>query len=313
MRKATHLSHATLFYRKGIKVMDLRVLEYFLAVAREENMTNAAQTLHVTQPTLSRQMADLEKELGKTLFIRTNRQTLLTEDGMRLRNRAEEILSLVARTESEMKSDSSDVTGEIHIGAAETNIMGILAAAMKELHEEYPLIKYNIYSGNADDVSEKLEHGTLAFGLMIEPVNKSNYEYIEIPDYNVMGILMRKDSPFSSKEYLTAADLLNIPLFVPSRQYNNSQSDFITWMGGNYDNLNIVARYNLIYNAALMVECGLGNAICIDHLADTSPDSPLTFRPLFPEIKSRLVLVWKKYRLLSKPEQLFLEVLKASY
>jgi DNA-binding transcriptional LysR family regulator len=290
--------------------MDLRVLEYFLAVAREENMSNAAQTLHVTQPTLSRQMADLEKELGKTLFIRTNRQTLLTEDGMRLRNRAEEILSLVARTEFEMKSAPSDVIGEIYIGAAETNIMGILAAAMKELHEEYPLIKYNIYSANADDVSEKLEHGILDFGLMIEPVNKSKYDYIEIPDYNIMGILMRKDNPFAAKESLTAADLLNMPLLATSRQYNNSQSDFITWMGSDYANLNIVARYNLIYNAALMVECGLGNAICIDHLADISSDSPLTFRPLFPEIKSRLVLVWKKYRLLSKPEQLFLEVLK---
>jgi DNA-binding transcriptional LysR family regulator len=290
--------------------MDLRVLEYFLAVASEENMTNAAQTLHVTQPTLSRQMADLENELGKTLFIRTNRQTLLTEDGMRLRNRAEEILSLVARTEAEMKSDSSDVTGEIHIGAAETNIMGILAASMKDLHKEYPLIKYSIYSANADDVSEKLENGTLDFGLMIEPVNKSKYEYIEFPYYNVMGILMRKDSPFALKEYLTAADLLNMPLLATSRHYNDSQSDFITWMGRDYNSLNIVARYNLIYNASLMVECGLGNAICIDHLADTSSDSPLTFRPLFPEIQSRLVLVWKKYRLLSKPEQLFLDVLK---
>jgi DNA-binding transcriptional LysR family regulator len=290
--------------------MDLRVLEYFLAIAREENMTNAAETLHVTQPTLSRQIADLEKELGKTLFIRTNRQTLLTEDGMRLRNRAEEILSLVSRTESEMKSDSSDVTGEIHIGAAETNIMSILAAAIKELHGEYPLIKYNIYSGNADDVSEKLEHGILDFGLMIEPVNKSKYEYIEIPDYNVIGILMRKDSPFASKEYLTAADLLDMPLLISSRQNNNSHSALFTQMGIDYDKLNIIARYNLIYNASLMVECGLGNAICIDHLADTSADSPLTFRPFSPEIKSRLVLVWKKYRLLSKPEQLFLEVLK---
>jgi DNA-binding transcriptional LysR family regulator len=290
--------------------MDLRVLEYFLAVAREENMTNAAESLHVTQPTLSRQMADLEKELGKTLFVRTNRQTLLTEDGMRLRTRAEEILSLVERTEAEMKSDSSEIAGEIHIGAAETNIMGILAGAMKELHEEYPLIKYNIYSANADDVSEKLEHGTLDFGLMIEPVNKSKYEYLEIPDYNVCGILMRKDSPFASRDYLTAADLLTMPLLASSRQYNGAQTGFITWMGEDYKKLNIVARYNLIYNAALMVECGLGNAICIDHLADTSSESALTFRPLAPEIPSRLVLVWKKYRLLSRPEQLFLEILK---
>jgi DNA-binding transcriptional LysR family regulator len=188
--------------------------------------------------------------------------------------------------------------------------MSILAEAIKELHEEYPLIKYNIYSGNADDVSEKLEHGILDFGLMIEPVNKSKYEYIEIPDYNVMGILMRKDSPFASKEYLTADDLLDMPLLISSRQNNNSHSALFTHIGVDYEKLNIVARYNLIYNASLMVECGLGNAICIDHLADISADSPLTFRPFSPEIKSRLVLVWKKYRLLSKPEQLFLEVLR---
>jgi DNA-binding transcriptional LysR family regulator len=290
--------------------MDLRVLEYFLAVAREENMTNAAASLHVTQPTLSRQLADLETELGKTLFIRTNRQTLLTEDGMRLRSRAEEILSLVERTESEMKSDSSEIIGEIHIGAAETNIMSLLAATMKELHDEYPLVTYNIYSANADDVSEKLEHGTLDFGLMIEPVNKAKYEYIEIPDYNIMGVVMRKDSPFASMDVITADDLLQMPLLAPSRHYNESRSDFISWMGDDYKKLNIIARYNLLYNASLMVECGLGNAICIDHLADTSAESALCFRPLYPEIPSRLVLVWKKYRLLSKAEQLFLEILK---
>jgi DNA-binding transcriptional LysR family regulator len=287
--------------------MELRVLEYFLAVAREENMTAAAQVLHVSQPTLSRQMMDLEQELGKTLFVRTNRQTMLTEDGMLFRKRAEEIVSLVERTEYEFKTDSTDITGELHIGAAETDVMRVLAEVMTELHQRYPLIKYNIYSANADDVTEKLERGLLDFGLMIEPVNKTKYEYIRLPQYNVMGILMRKDSPLAQKEVITPADLQGVPLLASSRRQNNFLPEFAAWLGTDAEKLDIVATFNLLYNAALMVESGLGYAVCINNLANTSAESPLRFRPLYPEIRSRLVLVWKKYQLLSKAEQVFLE------
>jgi DNA-binding transcriptional LysR family regulator len=287
--------------------MELRVLEYFLAVAREENMTAAAQVLHVSQPTLSRQMMDLEQELGKTLFVRTNRQTMLTEDGMLFRKRAEEIVSLVERTEYEFKTDSTDITGELHIGAAETDVMRVLAEVMTELHQRYPLIKYNIYSANADDVTEKLERGLLDFGLMIEPVNKTKYEYIRLPQYNVMGILMRKDSPLAQKEVITPADLQGVPLLASSRRQNNFLPEFAAWLGTDAEKLDIVATFNLLYNASLMVESGLGYAVCINNLANTSAESPLCFRPLYPEIRSQLVLVWKKYQLLSKAEQLFLE------
>jgi DNA-binding transcriptional LysR family regulator len=287
--------------------MELRTLEYFLAVAREENMTAAAQVLHVSQPTLSRQMMDLEQELGKTLFVRTNRQTMLTEDGMLFRKRAEEIVSLVERTEYEFKTDSTDITGELHIGAAETDVMRVLAEVMTDLHQRYPLIKYNIYSANADDVTEKLERGLLDFGLMIEPVNKTKYEYIRLPQYNVMGILMRKDSPLAQREVITPADLQGLPLLASSRRTNNYLPQLAAWLGTDSETLNVAATYNLIYNAALMVESGLGYAICINNLANTSTESPLCFRPLYPEIRSQLVLVWKKYQLLSKAEQVFLE------
>jgi DNA-binding transcriptional LysR family regulator len=290
--------------------MELRVLEYFLAVAREENMTAAAQALHVSQPTLSRQMMDLEHELGKTLFTRTNRQTLLTEDGMLFRKRAEEIVSLVERTEYEFKADDVGVVGELHIGAAETDVMRVLAEVMTEMHERYPLIKYNIYSANADDVSEKLERGLLDFGLMIEPINKTKYEYINLPQYNVMGVLMRKDSPLAKKKTVVPADLQSVPLLASSRQHNNYLPEFAEWAGGSTEDLNVVATYNLLYNASIMVESGLGYAICINNLANTSEESALCFRPLCPEIRSRLVLVWKKYRLLSKAEQLFLDCLR---
>jgi DNA-binding transcriptional LysR family regulator len=291
--------------------MELRVLEYFLAVAREENMTVAAQVLHVSQPTLSRQMMDLERELGKTLFVRTNRQTMLTEDGMLFRKRAEEIVSLVERTAYEFQTDSTDITGELHIGAAETDVMRVLAEVMTELHRQYPLLKFNLYSANADDVTEKLERGLLDFGLMIEPVNKTKYEYLRLPQYNVMGILMRKDSPLARKAVITPADLQGVPLLTSSRRHNNFLPAFAAWLGTDAEKLDIVATFNLLYNASLMVESGLGYAVCINNLANTSAESPLCFRPLYPEIRSRLVLVWKKYQLLSKAEQLFLERIKA--
>jgi DNA-binding transcriptional LysR family regulator len=252
-------------------------------------------------------MMDLEQELGKTLFVRTNRQTMLTEDGMLFRKRAEEIVSLVERTEYEFKTDSTDITGELHIGAAETDVMRVLAEVMTELHQRYPLIKYNIYSANADDVTEKLERGLLDFGLMIEPVNKTKYEYIRLPQYNVTGILMRKDSPLAQKEVITPADLQGVPLLASSRRHNNFLPEFAAWLGTDAEKLDIVATFNLLYNASLMVESGLGYAVCINNLANTSAESPLRFRPLYPEIQSRLVLVWKKYQLLSKAEQVFLE------
>jgi DNA-binding transcriptional LysR family regulator len=159
-------------------------------------------------------------------------------------------------------------------------------------------------------VTEKLERGLLDFGLMIEPVNKTKYEYIRLPQYNVMGILMRKDSPLAQKEVITPTDLQDVPLLTSSRRQNNFLPEFAAWLGTDAEKLDIVATFNLLYNASLMVESGLGYAVCINNLANTSAESPLCFRPLYPEIQSRLVLVWKKYQLLSKAEQVFLEGVK---
>jgi DNA-binding transcriptional LysR family regulator len=189
--------------------------------------------------------------------------------------------------------------------------MEVLARALTRLHHQHPLIRCHIYSANANDVTERLERGLLDFGLMIEPVSKGKYDHLSLPQYNVMGLLTRKDSGLAQKERITPQDLLGVPLLTSSRQYEDRQPEFAAWMGENYERLEVVGTFNLLYNAALLVESGLGHAVCIDGLADTSAESPLCFRPIFPELRSHLVLVWKKYQPLSKAERLFLEEVRA--
>lgn len=293
--------------------MDTRILENFLAIAREENMTNASHFLHISQPTLSRQMADLEEDLGKKLFIRTNKKTILTEDGMLFRKRAEEIVSLMQRTLSEFQSSELDIHGEIHIGAGETYMMQQVADVAKKLHDEYPNLKFNLFSGNADDIIEKLDHGILDFGILFEPKDISKYNTIEIPAKECLGVLMRKDDPFATKEFITPDMLHQMPLMTSSR-LTPSLKQLTDWAMASGEHsrqkLNIVATFNLLYNASLMVKSGLGNALTIDKIISTSKDSELCFIPLKPQINIRLVLVWKKYQVLSKANEVFLRELK---
>ena len=289
--------------------MDIRTLRYFLTVAREENMTTAAQLLHVTQPTLSRQIVDLEQELGRTLFVRTNRQTLLTEDGMHLRRRAEEIVSMVDRTEMEFQTTEEEVYGELHIGAGETQSMLLIAEAAESLKKRYPEIKYHIHSGNADDVSERINRGTLDFGLLFEPVNKDKYEYLKVPSEDIVGLLVRSDSEYADMASITPEELKGMPLIVSSRQALSSTS-FAELLGIPEKSLNIVGSGNLIYNMAMLVQAGLGNALTISGLTVTDEPSPFRFIPLKPVVHRELVFVWKKYQLMSRAAELFLEEVK---
>lgn len=285
--------------------MEIRVLKYFLAVAREQTISNAAEVLHLTQPTLSRQLRDLEYEMGKTLFIRGNRKITLTEDGILFKKRAEEIIELVQKTESEFSNSSDTISGEIFIGGSETLGMQFIAKILNELHKDYPNVRYNIFSGNGDDVCEKLDNGLLDFGILTEPIDISKYNYIKLPYYDTWGVLMKKESELAKHDIIEPKDLINKPL-ICSRQslVKNSLSN---WIGTDYENLNIVGTYNLIFNAALMVKAGLGYALCFDKLIDTTANQDLCFRPLANSEHSNLILAWKKYQVFSKPAEKFLE------
>lgn len=292
--------------------MDIRTLRYFLAVAREENISNAAQSLHMTQPPLSRAMQDLEEELGKKLFIRGNRKITLTEDGLLLRKRATEILDLIEKTEAELSSsEKEEITGDIYIGGGETDAMQLIADTATKLQKEYPGIKYHLYSGNADDIAERLEKGLLDFGIIIGFADIQKYDYVRLPATDRWGILMRKDSPLAAKEEIYPEDLWTLPLLTSRQSLVNNEIS--GWMKKDFDQLNIVATYNLLYNASLMVKSGLGYALCLDKLADTDSESPLCFRPLSPKLEVSLNIVWKKYQFFTKAAEKFLQTLQDEF
>lgn len=291
--------------------MDIRVLRYFLAIAREESISGAAQALHMTQPPLSRAMSDLEEEIGKQLFIRGNRKVILTADGLLLRKRATEIIDLVEKTENELSSTEQEhISGDIYIGSGETDAMRMIARIATSLQKHYPDIKYHLYSGNADDVAERLDKGLLDFGIMIEPADIKKYDYIPLPARDSWGLLMRKDSPLASLDAISPENLSAIPLLT-SRQSSVSNG-LSGWMKRDLDQLHIVATYNLIYNASLMVEEGLGYALCLDKLINTAGNSNLVFKPLSPPLRVGLNVVWKKYQFFTKASEKFLHCLQES-
>lgn len=289
--------------------MEIRALKYFLAVAEEENITVAAGKLHITQPALSRQMMDLEKELGKPLFIRTNKKTYLTEDGLHLKQRAQEILSLVEKTASELQTTSGEIYGQIHFGAGETDAMRVFADVAGRIHRKHPKIQFNLFSGNADDILEKLENGILDFGLIFSTTFPETYHSIPVPLSNTRGLLMRRDSPWAKYDRITVDLLKRMPLITPSRTSYN-QNFLSQWCGKDMDSLHIVATYNLIYNAVFLVEAGIGNALCLENLVNTDQSSTLCFCPLDPPSYATPMLIWKKGKKLSKASEVFLEEIK---
>lgn len=288
--------------------MELRVLRYFLAVAKEESITSAAQSLNVTQPTLSKQLMELEDELGKKLFLRGNRKITLTEDGLFLHKRAQEIIDLTDKTTSDFNNDCDDIRGNVYIGGGETDAMRFIAKTAKELQKEYPHIHYHLFSGNADDVTERLDKGLLDFGILIEPANMEKYDYIKLPVNDVWGLLMKKDCELAQKKTICPEDLKGIPILT-SRQ-TLVQNVISGWSGQDFQTFNIVATYNLVYNASLMVDEGFGYALCLDKLINTTGNSNLCFRPLEPRLEAHLNIVWKKYQVFSKATKKFLNKLQ---
>ena len=290
--------------------MDIRVLRYFLAVAREESISGAAEALHLTQPTLSRQLMDLEEELGSKLMNRgkKNRRITLTEEGMMLRRRAEEIVELADKTLAEFNTAAESISGDIYIGGGETNAMRLIARISKKMQADYPNIRYHLFSGNADDVAERLDKGLLDFGLFIGPASMEKYNYLRLPDTDTWGLLMRNDSPLAEKPYILAEDLEHIPLIV-SRQ-SMVHNEISGWSGRDFEKLNIVATYNLVYNASLMVDEGLGYALCLDKLVYSADNNNFCFRRLEPQLETHLIIAWKKYQVFSKASETFLKMLQ---
>ena len=280
--------------------MELRTLRYFLAVAREENMTEAANVLHVTQPTLSRQIADLERELGVELFERTNRSCMLTGDGMRLRQRAEEIITLVNQTEAEMGDRDLGIVGNIRIGAGETQAVRHVLDTFASLRSDYPGVTIDLYTGNADAVEERLERGLLDFGLLLEPVNLEKFEWLRMPMSDREGVVVAANSPWSKLKAATPDDLATMPLLLSSRT-SNKAIDLIDWSHGALDaeRLNVVGHFDLIGNASHLVRSGTVCAMGINHLFQIDSSSDLRFIPLDPPLEIASFLVWKKYRLRS--------------
>lgn len=290
--------------------MEIRALRYFLETAREGNMTRAAERLHISQPTMSKQLKELEDELGTKLFVRSNYSIHMTDAGMLLRKRAEDILDLVDKTTAEFHSLDDIGSGDIYVGAAESDALKYFARAVKSLQEVHPGIRCNIYSGNMEDVTERLDKGLLDFALVMSYVDLSKYNYLSVPASDIWGVIMRKDSPLAEKEKIYPSDLIGLPL-ICSRQW--IEQDFPQWFSEDTSRLKIVATYNLFYNASVMVKEGIGYAISYDKLADTGEDSILCFKPLQNVSESSMYIIWRKYQVFSPAVQLMMNELKKRF
>lgn len=287
--------------------MEIRVLRYFLETAREGNMTRAAERLFISQPTMSKQLKELENELGAKLFIRSNYSIRLTEAGMLLRDRAEDILSLVDKTKAEFKSLEETNSGDIFVGAPESEAMSLFAEAVHTLQKNYPRIRCNIYSGNLSDVCERLDKGLLDFAIVMSYVDLSKYNYLELPMKDTWGILMRKDDPLAGKSSFAASDLDKLPL-ICSRQWIDQESP--RWLGAAAKDMNIVATYNLVFNGSVMVRAGMGYAVVLDKLVNTGEESDLTFIPLSGVPQAEMYMIWRKYQTFTPIAYLLLQELK---
>lgn len=291
--------------------MDIRILKYFLAVAREESITKAAETLHMTQPPLSRQLKELEEEIGKQLLIRGSKKVTLTEDGILLRKRAEEIVSLMEKTKTELLSSDDNISGDIYMGSGETEAVYSIAKVAKNLQKAHPLIRYHIYSGDAKHIVERLDNGLIDFGLLVEPFDIAKYDFIRLPVKDTWGVLMLKNSPLAEKDKIYAEDLWDKPLIISHQTFANNE--MISWFKKDISQLNIVASYNLLYNASRFVKAGFGYAIALDKLINTSGDSELCFKRLSPTLEAGLCIVWKRYQVFSRAAEQFLRQIQLEF
>ena len=288
--------------------MELRVLKYFLTVADEGNITRAADILHVTQPTLSRQLIELEDELGTALLIRGKRSVTLTDEGFLFKQQAEMIVELSDKLEHTFKDKEDVVCGTIRIGASEAVGCRALALYMKEFREKYPDVQFDLYNGMADNIKEMLERGLLDLGLVLEPVDTAKFEYVRLPQKETWGLLLRKEHELAEKETLTVEEIRQYPLIMPGRE--NAKNEVLHWLQCEESHLNIPAYYNLLSNAALLVEAGMGCAVCLDGALSIHADPDLCFRQILPEHTTRSVILWKKNHLFSQAASLFVQTIQ---
>ena len=289
--------------------MELRVLRYYLTVAREENITRAADMLHITQPTLSRQMAELEEELHTRLFERTNRKIVLTESGMLLRRRAEELVSLADKVQQEFQSGGDELTGLISIGSGVTAaVSACLPRLLQDYAQKYPQVRFELHTGTAAGIKDLLDKGLLDIGILMEPIEVEKYDFVRLPVKEVWGILMPADDPLAQKTAITPGDLQDLPLIV---SWRIREREAKAWFGGDTEHLNVFCTYDLIDNAATLVEHRLGYAFVIQGALKPAPG--LTFRPLAPEVSNTSVLVWKRYQPSHPAVQKFIELAQNAY
>lgn len=285
--------------------MEIRVLRYFLAVAQEENITRAAEKLHIAQPSLSKQLMELEDELGKQLLIRGKRRIILTEEGVLLRKRAEEILELVSKTEQEITADEKQLVGKISIGG---NLQSSVLKAAAALREQHPGVSFQFYSSDATDVTERLEHGTLDFTTLLAPVDVSRYDSVLLSEHSYWGLLVRADSPLAEKGCVHRDDVLRLPLIMHRRA--GLQKAIAEWAHTHIERLNIAATYNVIYGSPIsLVQSGLGNLLVTRDLLGPELNAGVRFLPLDPPLETHYALVWKKNAVLTKAAEKFLLML----
>ena len=285
--------------------MELRVLNYFLAIAREENFTRAAEQLHVTQPTLSRQIAQLEKELGVNLFVRSNHNIILTEDRMILKRRAQEMLSLADKTKRDFLHRDENLEGVVSIGSGEFLSTRCLTDCIAEFRKKHPLVRYEFYSGNAANVRDYIERGLLDIGLMSEPINIRKYDFVSMPVKENWGALVRKDSHLADKKVITPQDLVGTPVISALGEF--TESDIFKWLGNYAEKVDIVAKGNLLYNEAMLAESGIGAVIGIRLNYNYNN---LRFVPLSPALGSSTALAWKKEQIFSAATSAFIDFAK---
>lgn len=287
--------------------MEITALRRFLMIAREGTISGAAAALHISQPSLSRQIQELERELGSTLFVRGKRRIELTEAGMRLRTRAEEIVDVADRTEAEFRVTGDALAGEVRIGGGETPAMSLVANVIAELQETYPLMRFSLHSGNAEDISDRLDTGRIDFGLFIGHTDLDKYEVLPLPARDTWGVFMRADDPLTARAAIRPEDIEDRPLIFSQQAGREMRS----WFRRDFEDLDVVATYNLLYNAALLARRGIGYVVSLEGIVDTSPESSLAFRPLEPALTADVFIAWKRYQVFSPAAAAFLQRIRA--
>lgn len=290
--------------------VEIRTLRYFLAVAREENMTRAAEMLHVTQPTLSKALKALEEELGKKLFTRHSFRISLTEEGALLRDRAEDLVTMADKIEKEFLSLDDITGGDLYFGLAESYQIRYLARALHLLKKQYPGLKYHITSGDTEQVTEKLDKGLLDFAVICDAPDTNKYESVPFPEGDLWGLILPADAPLARKDRIEMDDLAGLPLFT-SRQ--GWEGDIRQWAGERFGELHLEGTFRLAYNASMFVREGLGYQLSFRNLVDVSEESGLTFRPLFPKLETKLYLIWNRYQSFTPIAERFLRQVKESF